>query len=118
MLKVQSSVSFNLEFQGSVWNLKKGTFYEFLPRNALKQYYVWQKGHFLSNITKGSIRLPDADFFWIIPWSLLFLCDFFDVLRVNNCFKPVISSVFTVASRLKSENRKGKINLETKYNMI
>ena len=37
---------------------------------------------------------------------------------VNNCFKPLILSVFTtVASRLKSE-RKGKINLETKYNTI
>ena len=28
---------------------------------------------FLSNITRGSecLTLPDADFFWIIPWSLL-----------------------------------------------
>ena len=25
------------------------------------------KGHFLSNIRKGSVRLPDADFFWINP---------------------------------------------------
>ena len=34
-------------------------------------------------------------------------------------FKPLISSVFTtVASRLKSEQKKGKINLETKYNTI
>ena len=38
---------------------------------------------------------------------------------VNNCFKPLILSVFTiVASRLNQTERKGKINLETKYNMI
>ena len=36
---------------------------------------------------------------------------------INNCFKPLILSAFTaVASRLKSE-QKGKINLETKYNI-
>ena len=29
-----------------------------------------KKGNFLSNITKGSVRLPDADFFWVIPWLL------------------------------------------------
>ena len=39
-------------------------------------------------------------------------------MGVNNYFKPLISSVFTTASsRLKPE-QKGKINLETKYNMI
>ena len=27
-----------------------------------------KKGTFLSNITKGSVRLPGADFFWIIPF--------------------------------------------------
>ena len=26
----------------------------------------WHKGHFLSNFTKESIWLPDADLFWII----------------------------------------------------
>ena len=37
----------------------------------------------------------------------------------NNCFKSLISSVFTtVASRLKSEQKKGNANLETKYNAI
>ena len=37
---------------------------------------------------------------------------------VNNCFDPLISSVFTTAaSRLKLEQKeKGIINLETKYN--
>ena len=38
---------------------------------------------------------------------------------VNHCFKPLISSVFTtVAFRLQSEQKKkGKRNLETKYNI-
>ena len=48
--------------------------------------------------------------------------NFFPINRkqgVNNCFKPLISSVFTtVASRLKSEQKKGNANLETKYNAI
>ena len=39
--------------------------------------------------------------------------------RVNNCFKPLILSAFTTAtSRLESEQKKGKINLETKCNMV
>ena len=38
---------------------------------------------------------------------------------VSNCFKFIISSVFTtVASRLKSEQKEKKINHETKYNTI
>ena len=28
----------------------------------------FKKDTFLSNLTRGSIQLPDADFFWIIPW--------------------------------------------------
>ena len=42
-------------------------------------------------------------------------------LGLNNRFKSLILSVFSVASRLKPEQKKkkkGKINLETKYNMI
>ena len=28
-----------------------------------------EKGTFLSNIITGRVRLPNASFFWIIPWS-------------------------------------------------
>ena len=33
----------------------------------LKIILFWEKGTFLSNITRDSVRLLDADFFWIIP---------------------------------------------------
>ena len=41
------------------------------------------------------------------------------LLRVSNCSMPLILSVFTtVAARLKPKQKKGKLNLETKYNII
>ena len=52
------------------------TFYPEMPekkkkqKNALKWHHFWQKGYFLSNVTKGSIQLIDADFFRIIPRPL------------------------------------------------
>ena len=45
----------------------------FYPEIPLKNSIFWRKkGTFLPNITMGSVRLPDADFLWIIPWALAF----------------------------------------------
>ena len=45
---------YNLEFQVSVLNRQIiGTFFEVLPRNALKQHYFWQKGHIFVKHDKG-----------------------------------------------------------------
>ena len=33
----------------------------------------WEKGLFLSSITRGSVQLLDADIFWIIPCSKFFI---------------------------------------------
>ena len=54
-----------------------------------------KKGTFLSNMTKGSIWLPDADFFWIIPGELLW--------KHFNTFVP--NGVFLYPLKT-SENRK------------
>ena len=59
---------------------------------------------------------------FLMCYVVIIILDFFFSIKrkqgVNNCFKPLISSVFTTAAfRLKSE-QKEKTNLETKYNMI
>ena len=43
------------------------TFGVVLPWNTLNNTVFLKKGTFLSNVTRGSVRLPKADFFWIIP---------------------------------------------------
>ena len=55
-------------------------------------------------------------------YAVIIIFDFSSIKRkqgINNCFKPLISPVFTtVASRLKSQPKeKKKINLETKYSI-
>ena len=52
-------------------SLKKDTFGLVFPGNTVKERYFWEKGLFLSNTTRGSVQLPDIDFFWIIPWKLV-----------------------------------------------
>ena len=42
-------------------SFRKDTFGKFLPRNTLKKHFFWKKNTFLSNITRSSMGLPDAD---------------------------------------------------------
>ena len=49
---------------------KQALLVKFYTEILKKWYYYGEKGHFLSNITKGSIQLPDTDFFWINPCPL------------------------------------------------
>ena len=37
--------------------------------DQFKIILLWEKGTYFSNITRSSIQLSDADFFWIIPWQ-------------------------------------------------
>ena len=68
-MKYKLTSECNLEFRGNIWNLKKkGHFWQCVTQKYIKiTPFSEKKGTFLSNITKGSIQLPDADFFWIIP---------------------------------------------------
>ena len=59
---------YNLEFQGNIWNLRKRALLWRFTQKCLQIILLLAKrAHFLSNITKGIIRLLDGDFFWIIP---------------------------------------------------
>ena len=43
-------------------SFRKDTFGKFLPRNTLKKHFTFEKKNiFLSNITRSSVGLPDAD---------------------------------------------------------
>ena len=42
-------------------SFRKDTFGKFLPRNTLRKHFFLKKEHFLSNITRSSVGLPDAD---------------------------------------------------------
>ena len=64
----RTEAEYNLEFRGSVRDLqKRALFMKFYPEICLEITQKCIKITLLLNVTKGSIRLPDADFFWIIP---------------------------------------------------
>ena len=70
-----NSVQFRISGQRSK-SSKKGTFTNFSQKClAITQtrfkitLILAKKGRFLSNVTNGSVRLPDADFFWIIHFQ-------------------------------------------------
>ena len=56
-----------LNFRAASGIFKKRHFWCSFTQKYLKITQFWKKDTFLSNITWGSVRLPDADFFWIIP---------------------------------------------------
>lgn len=58
---------YSLEYQGSVWNLqKKALFVKFYPDMSYNDTFL-EKGTFLPSVTRGNVRPPDAEFFWIVP---------------------------------------------------
>ena len=49
----------------------------------------------MSNFTKGSIWLPDADFFWIVPWFIDF----------DKCVHNITNILFTHTHKKKTSSR-------------
>ena len=61
----QQSVILNFKAASGIF--KKGHLWHSLTQKCLKiTLFLEKRALFLSNITRGSVQLPDADFFWII----------------------------------------------------
>lgn len=90
----------NLELKGSN-SFKKGHFWLCTTQKYLTITLFSEKGHFLSIITKCSIRLPDADFFWIITWYHCYKVAHYIILYPAHC--KVASAVKTWRGCLKRQ---------------